>query len=346
VNQVHFSSICNSKLILSVLGLALAVLSVTPVSFAQATHRVPQDFPSIQLAVDGANAGDTIRVGPGRWCGARITKTLNLIGDGATIKGCPPGSPGPVGNFARRGFFINAAASGSSISHFTFDGKGYSDTNQEPLGIGIQSQFFTNNVEVDSNVFFGGLGGIETFGSGWLITHNVFDGFTILSSGAGGFGILSEDFQNGPFTGNAYLYNVIIAVVPPGSFSFVSFVNEVDVPFAGIAIAGHNGTIIANNKIAISSNASGDAGAGIIATDSSADGISSTCSNLVITNNDGRRSQYGLIITNDQFGGTANTVGATIRGNFGVNLINTSTSNVKNRSIRTLLLCDSNGVCQ
>ena len=75
MNKVHFSTICNSKLILSVLGLALAVFAVTPVSFAQATHRVPQDFPSIQLAVNSANAGDTIRVGPGRWCGARITKT-------------------------------------------------------------------------------------------------------------------------------------------------------------------------------------------------------------------------------------------------------------------------------
>ena len=346
MNQAHVASICNSRLVLFVLGLALAVFGVSTVSFAQATHRVPQDFPTIQLAVNSANAGDTIRVGPGRWCGARITKTLNLIGEGATIKGCPPGTPGPVGNVARRGFFINAAASGSSISHFTFDGKGYSDTNQEPLGLGIQSQFFTNNVAVDSNVFVGGLGGIEAFGSGWLITHNLFDGFTILSNGSGGFGILSEDFQGGPFTGNAYLYNVIIAVVPPGSFSFASYINEVDVPFVGIAIAGHNGTIIANNKIAITSNAGGDAGSGIIATDSSADGISSTCSNLVITNNDARLSQYGLIVTNDQFGGTANSVGATIRGNFGVNLINSSTSNVKNRSIRTLLLCDSSGVCQ
>ena len=346
MNQAQFSSICNSRFALCVLVLALAVFGISPVSFAQATHRVPQDFPSIQLAVNAASPGDTIRVGPGRWCGARITKTLNLTGDGATIKGCPPGIPGPFGNFARRGFFINAAASGSSISHFTFDGKGYSDTNQEPLGLGIQSQFFTNNVEVNSNVFLGGLGGIEAFGSGWLITHNVFNGFTILSDGSGGFGILSEDLQNGPFTANAYLYNVIIATVPPGSFSFASYINEVDVPFVGIAIAGHNGTIIGNNKIAITSNASGDAGSGIIATDSSADGISSTCSNLVITNNDGRLSQYGLIITNDQFGGTANTAGATIRGNFGVNLIDSSTSNVKNRSIRTLLLCDSNGVCQ
>lgn len=336
-----------SRLVLSVLVLAVAVLSVTPLSFAQATHRVPQDFPTIQSAVNNSNAGDTIRVGPGRWCGARITKTLNLVGEGATIMGCPPGNPGPVGNAARRGFFINAAASGTIIRSFIFDGKGYSDTNQEPLALGIQTQFFTNNVTVDANTFLGGLGGIQgAAGNGWLVTHNVFNGFTILSNGAGGFAILSEDFQTGRFTGNAYMYNQITATVPPGSFSFVSFTNEADVPFAGIAVAGHDGTIISSNKIAITANASGDAGVGIIATDATPDGPSDTTINLVITNNDGRGSKYGLIITKDQSGGTGNTVGDTLRGNFGVNLINGLTSNVNNRSIRTLLSCDSTGVCQ
>jgi serine protease len=346
VNQVHRSPISNSKLVPSVLGLALAVFSVTQVSFAQATHRVPQDFPTIQSAVNAASAGDTIRVGPGRWCGARITKTLNLVGEGATIMGCPAGTPGPVGDPLHVGFVVNAAASGTSIRSFTFDGQGLSDTNSNPIALGINSQFGANNVVVDSNSFLGGLGGIQLFGSGWTVTHNVFDGFTILSSGVGGFAILSEDFQGGPFTGNVFVHNSITAAIPPGNFSFASYINEVDVPFVGMAIAGHNGTIIAHNKIAITSNASGDAGVGIVATDSSVDGLSSTDTNLVITNNDGRGSQYGLIITKDQFGGTANTAGATIRGNFGVNLINSLTSNVSNRSRHTLLKCDSSGVCQ
>src|SRR6266849_1967611 len=296
VKQEQNSPISNSKLFFSALALALVVFGVTSASFAQATHRVPRDFPTIQIAVNNANPGDTIRVGPGRWCGARITKTLNLVGEGTTVMGCPAGVPGPVGNLARRGFFINVAASGTSIRDFTFDGTGFSDTNRNPLALGIDAGFGTNDVVVDNNLFLGGLG------------------------------ILSEDFQTGPFTGNAYLYNVFIAKVPPGSFSFASFTNEVDVPFVGIGIAGHNGTIIANNKMAITSNATGDAGVGIIATDASPDGISSTCSNLVITNNEGRLSQYGLIITRDQSLGTGNTVGATIRGNFGVNLIDGLTS--------------------
>ena len=105
MNRGQNSPISKLRLVVSALTLALAAFGFTPVSFSQATHRVPQDFPTIQLAINNANPGDTIRVGPGRWCGARITKTLNLVGEGATIMGCPAGVPGPVGNIFRTGFF-------------------------------------------------------------------------------------------------------------------------------------------------------------------------------------------------------------------------------------------------
>ena len=144
-----------------------------PVSFAQATHRVPQDFGTIQLAVDNANAGDTIRIGPGKWCGASITKTLNLVGEGATSSwGALPGSPGPVGDALRRGFFVNAAASGTSISHFIFD----ASVSLTPIEIPSRLasvQRSCNNVVVDSNRFLGGAAGIQANGSGWLVIHNV-----------------------------------------------------------------------------------------------------------------------------------------------------------------------------
>ena len=296
---------------------------------------------TIQLAVNNANAGDTIRVGPGRWCGARITKALDLVGEGATIMGCPPGNPGPVGNAFRIGFRINTVASGTSISNFVFDGAGYSDTNRVPLETGVVTGLGTNDVVIDSNTFLGGLSGVTiNNGNNVQVTHNVFDGFTILSDGSGGYAILD---QGASATGNAILYNQITATVPPGDFSFASWIGEADVPFAGILVSGENGTIIANNKISITANPHGDGGVGILTTDNL---FGFTTSNLAITNNDGRGSAYGLIITNDQFGGNGNTLGAVIRGNFGINLINGSTSNVTNRSIRTLLLCDpTTGVC-
>jgi hypothetical protein len=94
------------------------------------------------------------------------------VGEGATIMGCPAGVPGPVGDPLRFGFVVNVAASGTSIRSFIFDGKGISDTNQEPLALGITSQFFTNNVTVDSNRFLGGLGGIQgPNGNGWIVSN-------------------------------------------------------------------------------------------------------------------------------------------------------------------------------
>jgi hypothetical protein len=168
------------------------------------------------------------------------------------------------------------------------------------------------------------------------LTHNVFDGFTIVSDGEGGAAILMEG-DTDRFKGNSILYNQITSTVPAGDLSGFSWTNEADVPLAGIFVSGQDGTIISNNKVSITANSHGDGGVGIIATDS-VSGLTTT--NLTITNNDGRRSAYTLIITKDQNGGTGNSVGAQIRGNFGVNLIDGVTSNVTNRSRKTVLVCD------
>lgn len=132
--------------------------------------------------------------------------------------------------------------------------------------------------------------------------------------------------------------------MPNGNFGVCSWTTEVDVPTAGIVVTGQDGAVVSNNKISIASNSSGDLGVGIIATDFG--DVSKTTTNLVITNNDARGSAYGLIITRDASNGTGNAVGATIRGNFGLNLINGGTTNVGNRSIHTLQECDASGACQ
>jgi len=60
---------------LGVLNLCALMLTASPNAFANTIH-VPEDYPTIQAAVIAAEAGDIIRVGPGQWCGARITKQL------------------------------------------------------------------------------------------------------------------------------------------------------------------------------------------------------------------------------------------------------------------------------
>ena len=324
---------------------AVSLDFITLLQYTPKTIRVPQDFPTIQAAVNNANVRDTIQVGPGRWCGASITKPLNLIGQGgATIMGCPPGNPGPVGNLRRRGFRIEPFASGTSIRNFVFDGNGMSVDNPAPLYIGIVIAGPSTNgldgaheVVIESNTFEGTAFGIYVEGgSGHRIAHNVFDGFTILSDGEGGAAILIFDnlLQD---RGYSILYNQITSTVPAGDFSFASWINEADVPLAGIIVSSQDGATISNNKVSITANKNGDAGVGILATDSI---TGFTTTNLTITNNDGRGSAYDLIITNDLNGGTGNSVGAQIRGNFGVNLINGATANVSNRSRQTSLLCD------
>jgi hypothetical protein len=326
-----------------------AALKIPPAPLAV---RVPEDFPTIQLAVNSAHPGDTIRVGPGRWCGALISKPLTLVGEGATIMGCPPGpaGTGPVGSLFKRGFSITKNASGNSlpgsgtsIRGFVFDGVGFSETNRSPLAYGIFSAG-ANDLVVDSNTFLGGGCGVVVTGvtgaNGAQVTHNVFNGFTVLLNS--GFGGVAIEVDGTHSTGNVIQFNTITSAVPPGDYSPVSWINEVDVPMAGIVVDGQDGAVISNNKSSITSNAHGDGGVGLLATDP----FGWTTINLGITNNDGRGSQYGVIVTNDQGGGTGNSVGLTLRGNFGVNLINSSTSNVRNRSIGTSLQCDpTTGVC-
>src|SRR4051794_26802297 len=84
---------------------------------AAATLRVPQDFATIQAAVNAAQPGDRVRVGPGRWCGATVGKPVHLEGHGlSTIIGCatPTLDAGPL----RVGFLLSADASGSQVRGF------------------------------------------------------------------------------------------------------------------------------------------------------------------------------------------------------------------------------------
>ncbi len=54
-------------------------------------------------------------------------------------------------------------------------------------------------------------------------------------------------------------------------------------------------------------------------------------------NNDGRGSEFAVVIEKDFGGGDGNSVGTTLRGNLGVNDINGSAGSVRNRSIHTLV---------
>ena len=55
-------------------------------SAAKPVIRVPQDYPTIQAAVNAAKPGDVIRVGKGEFRGATVNKPVTLIGEGANTR--------------------------------------------------------------------------------------------------------------------------------------------------------------------------------------------------------------------------------------------------------------------
>lgn len=318
--------------------LIIAALHFAPSLGAAQPHtlRVPKDFPTIQDAVNAAAPGDQVRVGPGQWCGATINKRLDLLGEGgATIVGCSAPAPA-LFSLLRIGFFLpNSGASGTTVRHFVFDGRGISNGNLSPLSFAVFARD-ASNVVVGQNRVLGTIQAItNTRGSGWTVSYNVIEGLTALTCEGfcgGGDGIV---FQARPFgaprgTDNTVIFNVITGAVP-------DTLNEFSM--TGIFVLGQDGTVIKNNRIAIPDNPlAAGAGIGILVTDVCC-GLAGgflTSINSTIVNNDGRASEFAVVIDRDAGGGTGNSVGTILRGNFGVNDINGSSSTVKNRSIKTL----------
>jgi hypothetical protein len=319
-----------------------AFVSLSGAVAQAAVVRVPEDFATIQAAINSASVGDTIRVGPGIWCGATITKTLDLFGeDGATIIGC--GSNPALGPF-RIGFFFPGTpdASGTTIRHFVFDGEGVSNQspgNFDPLSFAVFARD-TDNIVIAQNRVIGTVQSFtNTRGSGWSVNHNVIEDLTVftcdgLVTCGGGDGIVFQDRDTGGprQTDNTAMFNDISGTVPDNLELF---------SMAGIIILGaEDGTVIQNNRIAIPGNpmAAGE-GHAIRVSDVCCGGAAGfqTVINSVIVRNDGRNSEFAVVIDLDSGGGTGNTVGTTLRGNFGVNDINAVIADVSNRSIMTLV---------
>jgi nitrous oxidase accessory protein NosD len=299
-------------------SLLVAMLGVMA-AFGQARaaeRRVPGTYATIQAAVNAAEPGDVIDVGPGKHCGATIDRPVTLRGGGrATIVGCAEGPATSTG--IRVGFRMPGAGglsggSGTHIEGFVFDGRGISAYNLTPLGFGIVG-LYASDVRVERNRVVGTIQGITNNGGDrWVIAHNVIDDLTLFDCSAalcgGGVGIVVQVAGESRPEGNLVFGNVVRGEIPDG-FGVFSMV--------GVFVFAADGTVVANNRLSIPDNPSAEAvGQGVLVANGCCGqpAITPGARNTVVVFNDARRSEIGVEI--DGSAGE-NTAGLVVRGNLG-----------------------------
>jgi hypothetical protein len=289
-------------------------------SASATTLRVPQDYATIQAAVDAAQPGDRVHVAPGSWCGATVNKKVKLEGHPlATIVGCA--APTLDGGPLRVGFYLGSGASGSEISHFVFDGSGVSNQNTVPLAFGVFARG-ADDVVVEHDLVLGTAQAItNSSGSGWQVDWNAIldlTAFTCDGFCGGGDGIVFQQRTAGAprAVGNSAEHNFVSGKIPDHLDEF---------GLAGVLIYGQDGATASHNELAIpaNSNAKGD-GVGVLVSDVCCGEPTAfdTSIDSVIVGNDGRESQVAVRVTRDASGGTGNSQGAYIAHNHGVLDIN------------------------
>lgn len=179
-----------------VLTIAAASFALTTPAALADTWTVPGDFATIQAAIDSASVvdGDTIRVGPGAFAGAIVTKSVEIKGEGNAVINDGPAHPSGL----VQGFRLMPGSRGATISHLTF-------TN---IDLDIMNGAAVNDVTVTQCTFENAVQAISNWrGSGWEITHNQIN--DLRCKNGGGIGILIADYTGGIVTDNLVAHNKI-----------------------------------------------------------------------------------------------------------------------------------------
>jgi len=179
-------------------------------ALAADVDRVPQDFPTLQAAVDEGTA-PVIRLGKGRWAGATVDRAVQIVGDEAIIdRGVDAGRLTPA-------LHLVAGADGVTVEGVRVDCDGQVDAG---VFSSVRRGGLATDVVVRDSGFRGCVQGVTVAGDGatdalWWIEGNRFHGIGAapLRGGQGGaLGIVAVD----------------VAMVDVVDNRFVGWVDEVE----------------------------------------------------------------------------------------------------------------------
>ena len=186
-------------------------------STAAAPLRVPQDYSTIQAAVDAAKPGDVIKVSAGEFRGATVNKPVTLVGDGANTRitsgvGVPrvttdPGFPA----FAFVGFLISFGGSGATISNFRIELTSAPVIPNPILAIGVHVRHADDVTVIHNEVVGPGAAALSTYSGLYLFGANRCSvAFNKLDGTNSGVALYSDPFINTPTVKNEVVHNRIL----------------------------------------------------------------------------------------------------------------------------------------
>lgn len=229
-----------------ILAITVTVLALAPVAVVAGTWGVPDDFSTIQAAIDSPLVldGDTIRVSSGNHAGAYVSKSVNIVGeDGATIATGPLHGSGLV-----MGFRLLAGSDGASISHLRYT-----------VDLAVMNGDGVDNVTISHSTFENTIQGVSNWrGDAWEISHNKF--FDLRTRCGGGIAILTGDYTGGTVTGNLISHNQImgtlhVATDDCGGYSGTGIVLYADFRWGRAGAAEITDNRVVKNKIGLVSDA-------------------------------------------------------------------------------------------
>ncbi|UCG58695.1 MAG: hypothetical protein JSU70_04110 [Phycisphaerales bacterium] len=219
-----------------------------------AVWNVPEDFTTIQEAIDSATVldGDRIMVGPGNHAGAVVTKAVEIKGDtGASINTGPLLTTyKPCGTITLdTGFFFTGAGAGSgaTISHLSFDNVAFPVFSRGADDVTVSQCKMANPIQGVTN--WGG--------SRWKISHNLI--IDLRSANGGGIGIIVAERFGGVVEDNVISHNKIsgtlhVASCDGGGYAGTGIVLYADFRSGRLGATAIQYNRVVKNKISLKSD--------------------------------------------------------------------------------------------